>query len=576
MESHSPEKIYEDRMNNNITMEDFRNQNANKILSLRKEKHNKDIISNIKGRMNLLYEPHYSIHFNLLKTNNDDIRNFYINLKNPDNSMIKLKYLLTSKDDDEVKYGLYAVRKHFQILIRELFNKEEDNFDNKVSKSDIEKKGNDGLEIFIKNNIIFLLFDIIKNSIGKNDNKYYINIYECLWIFINMTVVPPKNDEKRIEFFSNFVQKDNLNNFLILIQDVNTPQEITHNILILIANVAVNEPEIVNILINSDLTKILFSYLKNNKKINNEIFTKIYRVLNCLYINCNNNLSIDAYKTIFKVFSLPLYNFKKKEIIKYCLDILLMLVQFNYPEIVNCFNDLKLMGTLNNIIFDESIEGNEHIIFLILEIFYNLIKKDNKDLQKNIINSGSLPIFYNNLVKKFKDEKKTINYQTEEDILLSINNLILFNHKDVVGYILSDGKILMNYFFECAQSIYRKTRFLGTKSLLNILIDKDDQVKIEINILYDIVNTILETLRINEFNDCFYYCIQCILLISKKSNKMNFNNELKKYLNNKGFVNYIDKIEIKLLNDTKDNLLNKEEQQNYNNIIEDVKSFLFD
>ena len=576
MESHSPEKIYEDRMNNNITMEDFRNQNANKILSLRKEKHNKDIISNIKGRMNLLYEPHYSIHFNLLKTNNDDIRNFYINLKNPDNSMIKLKYLLTSKDDDEVKYGLYAVRKHFQILIRELFNKEEDNFDNKVSKSDIEKKGNDGLEIFIKNNIIFLLFDIIKNSIGKNDKKYYINIYECLWIFINMTVVPPKNDEKRIEFFSNFVQKDNLNNFLILIQDVNTPQEITHNILILIANVAVNEPEIVNILINSDLTKILFSYLKNNKKINNEIFTKIYRVLNCLYINCNNNLSIDAYKTIFKVFSLPLYNFKKKEIIKYCLDILLMLVQFNYPEIVNCFNDLKLMGTLNNIIFDESIEGNEHIIFLILEIFYNLIKKDNKDLQKNIINSGSLPIFYNNLVKKFKDEKKTINYQTEEDILLSINNLILFNHKDVVGYILSDGKILMNYFFECAQSIYRKTRFLGTKSLLNILIDKDDQVKIEINILYDIVNTILETLRINEFNDCFYYCIQCILLISKKSNKMNFNNELKKYLNNKGFVNYIDKIEIKLLNDTKDNLLNKEEQQNYNNIIEDVKSFLFD
>ena len=149
MESHSPEKIYEDRMNNNITMEDFRNQNANKILSLRKEKHNKDIISNIKGRMNLLYEPHYSIHFNLLKTNNDDIRNFFINLKNPDNTMIKLKYLLTSKDDDEVKYGLYAVRKHFQILIRELFNKEEDNFDNKVSKSDIDKKGNNDLEIFI-------------------------------------------------------------------------------------------------------------------------------------------------------------------------------------------------------------------------------------------------------------------------------------------------------------------------------------------------------------------------------------------------------------------------------------------
>ena len=45
----------------------------------------------------------------------------------------------------------------FQILIRDLLNKEEDIFDNKVSKSDIDKKGNDNLEIFIKNNNYYLI-----------------------------------------------------------------------------------------------------------------------------------------------------------------------------------------------------------------------------------------------------------------------------------------------------------------------------------------------------------------------------------------------------------------------------------
>ena len=569
MENHSPEKTYEDRMNNNITMEEFRSQNVNKILTLRKAKHNKDTISSIKGRMNFLYEPHYSIHLHLLKTDNDDIRNFNIDLNNVNNTMNKLKYLLTSKDDDEVKYGLYATRKHFQFLIRGLYHNENIK-DNLISKSDIEKNDNNELEIFIDNNIINLLLDIIKNNIGKYEIKNFINIYEVLWILINMTVIPPKNKVKIIEFFKNFTKNENLNNFLTLIQNVNTPQEIVNNILILLSNISHDEPVIINILIKSNLTAAILFYLKTNQKINIEILNKIYRLLNNLYKSNYTNLSIDAYKTIFKIGSLPLYNFKKKEIIKNCLEILLMLSKLNYPEIGQCFNDLKLMGALNDIIFNDNIEDNEQIIAIIIDIFYYLVLKASEDFKKNLIYSGSFPKFYNNLLKKYKNEKKIMDFQTEENFLYSINNIILFNHTDMVKFLVGEGKDILNYFIECSVSMYKRTRKLGIKSLVNVL-NKDEEIEININFIYDMVNSIITTLGIDEFSDCFYLCTQVIRLIIERSKTMNFYKELKQHLNKNGFVNFLDKIEIKLLNDKQFKDFEKDEEKI---IIKEIKEFL--
>jgi hypothetical protein len=571
MENHSPEKTYEDRMNNNITMEEFRSQNLNKILTLRKEKHNKDTISSIRGRMNFLYEPHYSIHLNLLKTNNDDIRNFFIDLKDADNTMIKLKYLLNSKDDDEVKYGLYATRKHLQLLMRGLYHTE-DNKDTFVSKDDIDKKGNNELEIFMDNNIIDLLFNIIKNNINKYEKKYFTNIYEVIWIFINMSTNPPKKEEKKIEFYKIFVKNENLNYFLTLIQDANTPKEIINNIMHFLSNISHNVPIIINKLIQSDLTKVLLFYLKANQNINLEILDKIFRILNNLYKKNYTALSLDAYKTLFKICSLPLYNFKKKEIIKNCLEILLMLSNLNYIEIEQCFNDLKLIGTLNNIIFNDSIEENEQIIAIILDIYFNLILKASEDFKKNIIFSGIFQSFYNNLVIKYKNEKKIMDYQTEENFLMSINNIILYNRIDVAKYILSEGKEIMNYFIECSNSVFKKTRLLGTQSLLNILLDRDQHYEININILYDIVNSIINTLNINEFSNCYYICTKIIYLIIERSESMNFYNELKQYLNNKGFINFLDKIETKSLNDSSTS--DESVQDEGKIIVNEIKEFL--
>ena len=155
MENQSPERRFEDKMERDFSIKSLRNYQANIKLSLRKEKRNKDMLLNLKEKINIIYEQHYIIRLHLLKTNNDEIRNFSINIKNPKDSMSKLKYLLSSKDDYEVKYGLYAVRKFFQDLVRDLYK---NNYPISFTISKEEIKTSSDYDIFIKNNIINILF----------------------------------------------------------------------------------------------------------------------------------------------------------------------------------------------------------------------------------------------------------------------------------------------------------------------------------------------------------------------------------------------------------------------------------
>jgi hypothetical protein len=498
--------------------------------------------------------------------------------------MDKLRYLLNSSDDDEIKFGLYALKVYYKHLSREVNNKKGENNKEKNlvnymmnnqeiqtcridQNESIKRKIND-TELFIKNDIISLLFEIINKSLNKSGIKYISNIYECLCIIINMTAIPPCEQDKKIEFYKSLVQGENLNTLLYMLQNKNIPQELLFNILILFGNITIEDQIIKDLVIKSSLTQILFNYLKTNKKLNSEVFLKIYRVLYCLYINCFN-LDVEAYKIIFKIFSLPLNKFRVNELLHYCLDILLMLSEIKEKEIENCFNDLNLMGTLNDIIFSRNIEGNINNIDIILEIFFNIIEKDNIDLQKNIVNSGKMPIFYNNLLAKYKNEKMIIDAKAEENILAALNNLLAFNIEGTIKYILTEGKEILNFFMESARSVFRTTRQFGISLLHNILIDNQSQISIQI--LYDITNIILDTLNINEFSNCFLLCLESIYLLILKSENMNFSNELKTCFIQRGLSNCCDRIETMILNDSQ---LKKETEENYLNIIDEIKTFI--
>ena len=570
MESHSPERKFEDRMNQNLTLEDLRSNIEYKKLTLRKEKRNRDKILSIKQKLNFLFESHYSIHLNLLKTDNDDIRNFSIDKENPSNSIEKLKYLLLSKDDNEVKFGLWATRKHFQNLMIEIYCSNENFCSMKITENNI-KIGN-YLDTFIDNNIIDLLFYIIAQSFEKNDKSGYINIYEVLWIFINMSCIYPDKEDKKKEFFNTFIKNTNLNILVNLVQN-DIPQEIIVNALRLIYNITCGEKGIKEVMINTSLILSLFNYLKAHQNINQDILLKIYQVL---FLLCStfDNFNIDAYKKLFKIFVLPIYNFKNNEMIIYCLEILKKLSSIKNKEIESCFNDMNLFATLNDIIFNNEIKKIEIIITLILDIFNNLIVKDNKELQNSIVYSGSFLKFYNNLLIKYKNEKAIINYCVEDNLIASINNLILFNREESVKYLLGEGKGILNYFMECATSVYSKSRESGIKSFVNILLDQENEINI--NILYDIVNAIIETVKIKEFIKSFSECTKVIFLVIKRSELMNFNNELKNYLINKRFETFLEEYDNYLLNESNNYLedKDKDEIENIHNIIDEIKYFL--
>ena len=285
-------KKYEDRMNKGLSLENIRNEKFGKILSLRKEKRRKDNIVNIRDKMNLIYESQNKICINHLKKNNDDIRNFYINIYETEKSV-------NSSDDNEIKFGLYALRTFYKYLLDEEYNKkgkkdkEKNAVNNCMNKEEIktvrvykkETKIN-STELFIKNDIISLLFEIINRSLNKSENQYISNIYECLYLLINMTAIPPCQEDKKIEFFKLLVQGKNINMLLCIFKDENMPQEILFNILILLGNITVDADQIIkDLLINSSLTQILNNYLEANKKINSEVFMRIYRVLYFLLIN---------------------------------------------------------------------------------------------------------------------------------------------------------------------------------------------------------------------------------------------------------------------------------------------------
>ena len=53
-------------------------------------------------------------------------------------------------------------------------------------------------------------------------------------------------------------------------------------------------------------------------------------------------------------------------------------------------------------------------------------------MEKCLINSCKLHIFYSNLLIKYKKEKKVIEYNSEDLLLFPVGNLILYK----IGYIL--------------------------------------------------------------------------------------------------------------------------------------------
>ena len=593
------ERQFQIKSNSFITIQDLNKAKENRFLSLRKQKRNNALYSEMKHKLNFLHDKHYQINLTKLKTNNDDIRNFVIDLKQPQLSMHNLNYLLKSQNDDEVKFGIYAVRIFFQERLREQSMQENNN--NQLNHNDINhgvplnnfqiiQNDKDQTQIhkidknklntqiinsnilgmFFDNNIIKHLFNIIKTSQVKNEISDQINIFECVWIFLNICAMYIKDEALIDKVYSNFLDDDNFCSLIDLIDSSKFPLEIIFNVLCFFINIIINYPDTKQFLVQTSLTSVLFKYLQTDKFLNTEITKKIFIVLHELYYDCNSNLSPEAYLILFKIFSLSLINFKSQDMIKFCLDILEMLSQKDIPEVIESFSDYNLLKALNNIIFDRPLLNNEIFINMITEIFYNLILKDNDKLRKEIIDPGYLLTFFNNLIIKSKKESFKFDSKIEENLILSINNLIYFNPDKSLENIFGEGKEIINFLSDSSNSTEPKIKKLGIRSYINILYVK--KIYFNFDFFISIVEAI-EKVYINDYQNCYEESINCLfLIILTCQNQQSHINELRNLLINKGFKEYLEKIKTQVMN----NLNNNEYENKPEDMYEEITSFLDD
>ena len=575
------DRRFEIKSNSFITIQDLNKAKENRYLTLRKQKRNNAIYSEMKHKLNFLHDKHYQINLIKLKTNNDAIRNFIIDLNKPQFSMNNLKYLLNSSNDDEVKFGIYAVRIFFQERLREQCMQENDNNQMKhnginhgafplnnfqiiqndkdqtqIHKIDKNKLNNqiinsNILGMFFDNNIINLLFNIIKKSQVKNEISDQINIFECVWIFLNMCAMYIEDETLINKIYSHFLDDDNFCSLIDLIDSSKFPLEIIFNVLCFFINLIINYPETKQFLVQTSLTSVLFKYLQTDKFLNTEITKKIFIVLHELYYDFKHNLSAEAYIILFKIFSLSLINFKSQDMIKYCLDILEMLSNKDIPEVIEGFTDYNLLTTLNNIIFERPLLNNEIFINMIIEIFYNLILKDNDKIRKEIIDPGHLLSFYNNIIIKSKKESYKFDLKIEENLILCINNLIFFNPDKSLEYIFGEGIEIKNFLSDSSNSAEPKIKKLGIKSYINILYG--NKIYFNFDFFISIVEA-LEKVYINDYQNCYDESINClyIVILTCRNQQSNIN-ELRNLLISKGFKEYLEKIKIHVMNNSNNN-----------------------
>lgn len=568
---------------NYFTVQNIRNTLNGKILTLRKKK--RKMKQDLTKKLNSLDELQYHINLNLLQTNNDFIRYFFIDIDNPHYTMKNLILLLLSKIDDEVKYGIYAVRTYFTNLVNEKFSK------NKIinMNEQIHNNNNDGLganninqknkndemlELFLTKDIIHLLFEIIKVSM----NNYYekraqINIYECLWILINMSAIYSINEILKSNFYYYFLKNNNYLLFLQIIESMISPQEIVLNDLTLLSNIIKESSTIKVLLKKSSLPNILYNYLSQRQNDHN-ITVKIIKLLNALFIDDDdgiNNFNMQVYINLYSIFSYSLKFLNDNDLECYCLDILEMLSNVDNTKVIECFDDLDLLKVLNNLILNKPIQENEQIINKVLNIFYNLISKKNERIYENITKTGKFTKFYNNLLIKYKEENTTINYKIEENILLSLNNIIYFNHEYNVKYIFTEGREIYNFFLSSMDSCFQKIAYLSIQSFVNIFQDLENNVNNKI--LCEIAVSVMNALN-KDILKCYYIGVQTLYLLMKKSISQDFSNEFRCLFNKLGVENVISKIQLKFINDTSKTEIKEEDEILITKFIEEIQAFL--
>ena len=157
--------------------------------------------------------------------------------------------------------------------------------------------------------------------------------------------------------------------------------------------------------------------------------------------------------------------------------------------------------------------------------------------------------------------------------MLVLGNLLFANTEYMTKYLINIGKETLTFIFDCANDIYLPTKKFALKAFVNMLLE--DRIVIDGKIIFEILNSILKILSTTDHIIGHYNCVECILLIIHKSIMFHYQDDLRRFLIEKGVSDLLMKYETNILNENYFHGYEKDEdEKNALNFINEINHFI--
>ena len=466
-----------------------------------------------KIKFETLSENPYKIKKSSLTISDSNILQFKIDDTSLQDSLIKLKYLLTNTDINLVKFGLRSVRKY------------------------LSKKAEDAHTFYIDHLLSVGVVGLFKSILRTTAKDNQIN-FEILWTLINLTFYGT-NQEKQFEYYSLLVDSDFIAIYDSLLNNDYTPNEILNVLYQMLFNITFEDKDVRKVIKATDFIGNSIQ-LVGKGKVNHIVLECIYQFMSNMTKDYES-MTQNECEYYFNFFIAPIRineELNANKMVK-CSIFALYNLSFNHsPEFLNKYLSFdilsKYLSFLNTITEYYEEENNVYILKTITNM------SDNLNIVKYLVEKGIIDVYKKliNALNKENNSSQNVHVILNE-ILITMGNILCLDDQIELEKFMSDD------FMDSIVKLCDVPMFRVRKSAIGVLnnlfsFPAKEVLKEANKVIPIIVNHI--TCEIKEEIINLLVNISCNIIINEK--KLYQTSGAKSMLINSGIEDIIDKIEL--------------------------------
>lgn len=466
-----------------------------------------------KIKFETLSENPYKIKKSSLTISDSNILQFKIDDTSLQDSLIKLKYLLTNTDINLVKFGLCSVRKY------------------------LSKKTEDSHTFYIDHLLSIDIIGLFKSILRTTAKDNQIN-FEILWTLINLTFYGT-NQKNPFEYYSLLVDRDFIEIYDSLLKNDYTPNEIFNVLYQMLFNITFEEKEVRKVIKTTDFIGNSIQ-LVGKGKVNHIVLECIYQFLSNMTKDYDT-MTQNEFEYFFNFFIAPIRindELNANKMIK-CSIFSLYNLSFNQSkEFLNKYLSFDILSKyllfLNSITEYYEEENNVYLLKTITNM------SDNLTIVKYLVEKGIIEVYKKLLNALMKENNSSQNVHVIlNEILITMGNILCLDDQNVLE------KVISNDFMDNILKLCNAPMFRVRKSAIGVLNNMYSFCSKEIlkntnKVIPIIVNQINCEIKEEIIN--LLVNIACNIIINEK--KLYQTSGAKSMLINSGIEDIIDKTEL--------------------------------